>query len=140
MHRTESETLRSSIRAARKGGGFRNEDKPVESRAPLSNTSDFSASAVLAPSIDLIECPTCHRRFNETAAERHIPMCSNIVAKPKRLTRGGGLNAASGAALKKRESGVGALGISGSLNDNSSSRGGKGGGAAAAKRIHSPYR
>ena len=36
---------------------------------------------------DYVECPTCGRRFNETAAERHIPKCKNIKSKPKPLRR-----------------------------------------------------
>jgi hypothetical protein len=34
-----------------------------------------------APQDDLIPCPNCGRRFNETAAERHIPKCADIKAK-----------------------------------------------------------
>ena len=32
----------------------------------------------------------CGRRFNAMAAERHIPKCTSIMAKPKTLARGGG--------------------------------------------------
>ena len=42
-------------------------------------------------------CPNCGRKFNSKAAERHIPLCKNIKAKPKVLIRGsgnaGGVNA-----------------------------------------------
>ena len=38
----------------------------------------------------LVECPHCGRRFNEKAAERHIPKCRDIKAKPRTLKRGGG--------------------------------------------------
>ena len=34
-----------------------------------------------APDPSLIPCPNCGRRFNETAAERHIPKCADIKAK-----------------------------------------------------------
>ena len=34
-----------------------------------------------------VQCPNCQRRFNEHAAERHIPQCKNILARPKRLMR-----------------------------------------------------
>ena len=30
---------------------------------------------------DLVPCPNCGRRFNEKAAERHIPKCADIKAK-----------------------------------------------------------
>lgn len=33
---------------------------------------------------DYIECPHCHRRFNEAAAARHIPKCASYLHnKPK---------------------------------------------------------
>ncbi|CAF0998092.1 unnamed protein product [Brachionus calyciflorus] len=32
---------------------------------------------------DYIECPYCMRKFNQTAAERHIPKCKDTVNKPK---------------------------------------------------------
>ena len=42
------------------------------------------------PSLDdRVPCPHCGRKFNATAAERHIPKCSSIRAKPKTLVRGG---------------------------------------------------
>lgn len=31
---------------------------------------------------DYVQCPHCTRRFNQTAAERHIPHCKNSRAKP----------------------------------------------------------
>ena len=32
---------------------------------------------------DLIECPTCHRKFSQLPAERHIPKCRDIIHKPR---------------------------------------------------------
>lgn len=35
---------------------------------------------------DYIQCPHCNRRFNQTAAERHIPQCATFKfnkAKPQ---------------------------------------------------------
>jgi len=52
---------------------------------------------------DRTPCPHCGRKFNIAAAERHIPKCASIQAKPKTLTRGarpGGL--ASGPTGGKR--------------------------------------
>ena len=46
---------------------------------------------------DRVPCPHCGRRFNALAAERHIPKCTSISAKPKMLTRGGGGQATSSA-------------------------------------------
>lgn len=42
------------------------------------------------PDPTLTPCPHCGRRFNEKAAERHIPQCQNIKAQPKALKRGSG--------------------------------------------------
>ena len=32
-----------------------------------------------------IKCPHCSRMFSDGAALRHIPICTNIIAKPKTL-------------------------------------------------------
>jgi hypothetical protein len=33
---------------------------------------------------DYVQCPHCNRRFNEAAANRHIPLCKNMQHnKPK---------------------------------------------------------
>ena len=42
------------------------------------------------PDPSFVQCPHCSRTFNEKAAERHIPKCLSIKAKPKSLARGGG--------------------------------------------------
>ncbi|ELT91310.1 hypothetical protein CAPTEDRAFT_116440, partial [Capitella teleta] len=31
---------------------------------------------------DYVPCPHCNRKFNATAAERHIPLCNKIKTKP----------------------------------------------------------
>lgn len=36
---------------------------------------------------ELVPCPHCKRRFNSKAAERHIPVCNQIKAKPRMLKR-----------------------------------------------------
>eukprot|EP00668_Euglena_longa_P012127 GGOE01014554.1.p1 GENE.GGOE01014554.1~~GGOE01014554.1.p1 ORF type:complete len:751 (-),score=111.63 GGOE01014554.1:432-2684(-) len=32
---------------------------------------------------DYVQCPHCSRRFNQAAAERHIPACANTINKPR---------------------------------------------------------
>ena len=41
----------------------------------------------------LVPCPHCGRSFNEKAAKRHIPICTQIKAKPKMLRRRSGVGA-----------------------------------------------
>lgn len=36
---------------------------------------------------DYVKCPHCERKFNAAAAERHIPKCKDIKAKPALLKR-----------------------------------------------------
>jgi len=36
-----------------------------------------------------IKCPNCERSFGKKAAQRHIPVCKKILAKPTRLIRKG---------------------------------------------------
>ena len=43
-----------------------------------------------APDKSLVPCPHCGRTFNEKAADRHIPQCQNIKARPMALKRGAG--------------------------------------------------
>lgn len=33
--------------------------------------------------LDYVQCPHCLRKFNQTAAERHVPKCKDTVNKPK---------------------------------------------------------
>lgn len=62
------------------------------------------APAPSQPYIDptLIQCPNCQRRFNDKAAERHIPVCKSIIAKPASLKKGGGQQAGSLTATQNR--------------------------------------
>ena len=46
-----------------------------------------------APDPSLVPSPHCGRPYSETAAERHIPRCKDIQAKPKFLSRGSGKGA-----------------------------------------------
>eukprot|EP00744_Colponema_vietnamica_P009551 GILI01013569.1.p1 GENE.GILI01013569.1~~GILI01013569.1.p1 ORF type:complete len:364 (-),score=84.11 GILI01013569.1:205-1296(-) len=78
--RLQSEAFRANIRAAREFNQAVAEGKDVSNFAP-------------PPSIeteDMITCPTCGRRFNEAAGQRHIPKCKDIKAKPKALIKGSG--------------------------------------------------
>lgn len=51
---------------------------------------DLPPPVMSAPDPSLVPCPHCGRRFNEKAAERHIPQCQNIRAKPSILKKGAG--------------------------------------------------
>lgn len=79
LWKEQSGAFRQAMRAAREvsqaiaGGGPMPEFKPS------------------APDPSMLECPTCGRRFNQKAGERHIPQCKDIKAKPSRLSKGSGL-------------------------------------------------
>lgn len=93
--RSQSEQFREAMRAAR---GIQNAEK---TGAPLPAPSMRSG-----PDPSLVPCPHCGRRFNELAAERHIPRCKDIKAKPTTLKRGTRVPLGTGArqASEKRSS------------------------------------
>lgn len=70
--RQQSEQFREAIRQARMYQQAKDQGLP---------TSALPPPAPSAPDPSLIPCPHCGRRFNENAAERHIPKCQNIKAK-----------------------------------------------------------
>jgi rubrerythrin len=82
--KNDSERFREAMRAAREV------TKALESGRPL------PPPVMSAPDSSLIPCPHCNRRFNEKAADRHIPLCQSIKAKPKVLQRGTGVTASNG--------------------------------------------
>ena len=88
----ESEQFREAMKAAR--------------MATLAEkTGDMSlmpAHTPSAPDPSLVQCPHCSRRFNETAAARHIPKCQDIKAKPSSLKRGSGRGASGGIGRSRR--------------------------------------
>ncbi len=97
-------------RAQRGGGGGSNSKWAEESRAfrdAMRAAREVSKAqktgAPLPPSIpsgpdpSLIPCPHCGRRFNAKAADRHIPQCQNIKAKPSRLLKNSGMGAVASA-------------------------------------------
>ncbi|KAH6585733.1 hypothetical protein BASA50_001068 [Batrachochytrium salamandrivorans] len=64
------------------------------------NSADGGANQEkLDPNPHYVGCPSCHRRFNEDSAARHIPLCKEKEALMNRKTQSqaaGGRNAASG--------------------------------------------
>lgn len=75
---------------------FREAMRAIKDSAP----TNASAGAVMAPPkpyVDptLVECPHCQRRYNDKAAERHIPLCKDIIAKPSKLRKGAGQTASA---------------------------------------------
>ena len=86
--KAESNKLREAMRAQREYA------KAVKS----GTVADLPPPVSSEPDPSLVPCPHCGRSFNEKAAERHIPRCSSIKARPTRLKKGGGaggLNAKS---------------------------------------------
>lgn len=85
--RQQSEEFREAMRAMRRGGGGGGGGGGMSSYKPSK------------PDPSLVQCPYCGRRFNQIAADRHIPICKNTINRPKpppsltaggRLSRGGG--------------------------------------------------
>jgi len=74
--KAESNALREAMKASR---GVAKAQK---------NGTALPPPVASAPDPSLVQCPHCSRRFNEKAAERHIPKCADIKAKPTRLKRG----------------------------------------------------
>lgn len=79
----------------------------VIARATTNQASDQTHADDLQDVPNLLElgyqqCPHCNRTFNENAAERHIPKCKDLKAKPTRLFKGAGRYASKSAKLKKR--------------------------------------
>lgn len=88
--KNQSQAFREAMRAARECGKAQAAGAPLPPPKPS------------APDPSLILCQHCGRRFNEKAAERHIPQCQNIKAKPTVLKRGSGVGAASGGTVKPK--------------------------------------
>jgi uncharacterized C2H2 Zn-finger protein len=90
----QSKAFREAMKAARQV------TQAIAAGAPL------PPPVISAPDPSLIPCPHCGRRFNEKAAERHIPKCQDIKAKPTSLKRGagggGGVNGSIPAARANR--------------------------------------
>jgi hypothetical protein len=82
--RQQSESFRAVIRVARGAS-------PTAGGTPGANGQEDAS----VPDFDTVQCPHCSRRFNTHAAERHIPICQSIQAKPSRLVRGQGRTASS---------------------------------------------
>ncbi|KAK3240464.1 hypothetical protein CYMTET_49696, partial [Cymbomonas tetramitiformis] len=81
----KSEAFRAAMQASRGITKALAEGKDLKDIPPPPPTIDDS----------LIQCPHCLRRFNDRAAERHIPKCTSIKAKPNMLKAGGGSGGAA---------------------------------------------
>ncbi|XP_067938861.1 zinc finger C2HC domain-containing protein 1C-like isoform X2 [Watersipora subatra] len=77
--RAQREEFISAIRYAKKAAAI---------EAQGGNVAELLPPPPKAENPDYVQCPHCSRRFNETAAERHIPKCKDIKAKPTALKRG----------------------------------------------------
>ena len=89
--KSQSQQFREAMKAAR------------EVSHAISTGAPLPPPTISAPDPSLIPCPHCGRRFNEKAAERHIPLCTSIRAKPTKLNKGGGISASAGVSLKDKK-------------------------------------
>lgn len=76
--KAESDSFRQAMRAGK------------EVTHALATGGPMPEQTMSAPDPSLVPCPNCGRKFNEKAAERHIPLCKSIKAKPTSLKRGSG--------------------------------------------------
>jgi hypothetical protein len=70
------------------------------------NEEDASQFQEVIPNPDYVMCEHCDRRFNELAAERHIPICKESKRKAEMrggsVKSGGKAGSGGGAERKKR--------------------------------------
>jgi len=78
--KAQSNSLRQAMAAQREIAKALKEGKDIRSIPVIPSPPDPS----------FVQCPHCGRRFNQNAAERHIPACANTVNKPKFLRGGTG--------------------------------------------------
>jgi hypothetical protein len=55
------------------------------------------------PNPDYVTCPHCTRRFNESAGERHIPLCKDKVDTKRRASANASANASRTGSYAKEE-------------------------------------
>mmetsp|Transcript_7601 Transcript_7601/g.12798 ORF Transcript_7601/g.12798 Transcript_7601/m.12798 type:complete len:774 (-) Transcript_7601:285-2606(-) len=90
--KADSEAFRAAMRAGK------------EVSKALATGGPMPEQVASAPDPSLVPCPNCGRTFNEKAAERHIPQCKNIKAKPSSLKRGtGGAGGKNGQVMKQAQ-------------------------------------
>mmetsp|Transcript_13732 Transcript_13732/g.14295 ORF Transcript_13732/g.14295 Transcript_13732/m.14295 type:complete len:107 (+) Transcript_13732:2095-2415(+) len=99
--KADSEAFRQAMKQARQVSLA--QKKSQETGIPLakllpSKPSDPANDPVYA---GYIQCPTCGRRFNETAGARHIPKCRDILNKPSRLKAHSGQQATTSTLTSK---------------------------------------
>ncbi|ESO90183.1 hypothetical protein LOTGIDRAFT_87677, partial [Lottia gigantea] len=70
--RKQHDEFRKTIQHAKKVGDIEKKGGDIRTVTPLPP----------AENPDYIQCPHCERRFNSTAAERHIPKCKDIKGRP----------------------------------------------------------
>ena len=69
-------------------GRLRQAMMAARGKTPKATENSFETNAVVDDG--LVPCPHCSRRFNQKAADRHIPKCQDIKAKPRTLRKGAG--------------------------------------------------
>ena len=66
-----------------------------DSRSAGAGESGDPAADTLDTFDDRVVCPHCNRKFNQEVADRHIPRCADIKAKPNGILKKGGGKCAS---------------------------------------------
>ncbi|EKU22564.1 low-co2-inducible protein, partial [Nannochloropsis gaditana CCMP526] len=117
----QSQNFRTMLRANRLIADAERKGRPV-SPTLLAVLASSASAASGHSNQHLIPCPHCGRRFNEQAADRHIPKCQDIKAKPSMLRKGEGISLGAASRRSKGEGGRGRI-INGGLAPRGSPRG-----------------
>lgn len=93
---SSASSRRQSSKPQNPGGIAKWKQDSLAFREAMKGARDYTSaisSGVAPPPVasyqdpSYIQCPHCSRRFNQTAGERHIPVCQQIKAKPQPLKR-----------------------------------------------------
>jgi hypothetical protein len=85
MEKYQNKPMREPEKPVKKSN-WRQKHQAFLNMVQSAKTGDIP-SVVVDPNPDYVSCPHCNRRFNENAAERHIPYCKDTKQKTNQSPR-----------------------------------------------------